>query len=121
MLILIAHGSRDPVWRGSLEALTQSVGDSLPREQVRLAFMQFTGPTLPEVVREGLAAGHGEFRILPLFMASAGHVDKDVKPLVEELAAAHPEARLEVMTPLGEDRLLPHLIVDIANRFSTQG
>jgi sirohydrochlorin cobaltochelatase len=121
MLILVAHGSRDPVWRGSLEALARSVGDSLPREHVRLAFMQFTGPTLPEVVRSGLAAGHTEFRILPLFMASAGHVDKDVRPLVEELAAAHPQARLEVMVPLGEDRLLPHLIADIANRPSTPG
>ena len=121
MLILIAHGSRDPVWRTSLEDLTRSVGHAMPQDQVRLAFMQFTGPTLPEVVAEGLGSGHTEFRILPLFMASAGHVDKDIRPLVEELAAEHPQARLEVMPPLGEDRLLPHLIVDIANRPSTRG
>jgi sirohydrochlorin cobaltochelatase len=121
MLILVAHGSRDPLWRGSLEALTRSVGDSLPGEEVRLAFMQFTGPTLPEVVQDGLASGHTEFRILPLFMASAGHVDKDVKPLVEELRSSHPRGRFQVLHPLGEDPLLPHLILDIFGRLSTQG
>jgi sirohydrochlorin cobaltochelatase len=121
MLVLIAHGSRDPVWRGSLETLTRTVGNSLPGEEVRLAFMQFTGPTLAEIVRDGLDSGHTDFRILPLFMASAGHVDKDVKPLVEELRAIHPRGRFQVLTPLGEDPLLPHLIVDIAGRRPTQG
>jgi len=120
MLILIAHGSRDAAWRGSLETLALSVGTLVSPEEVRLAFMQFTGPTLPEIVREAIGSGRTDFRILPLFLASAGHVDKDIKPLVEELAAAHPEARLEVIPPLGEDHLLPHLIADIASRSSTR-
>ena len=38
-------------------------------------------------------------------MASAGHVDKDIKPLVAQLAEAYPEVHLELLTPVGEDPL----------------
>jgi len=48
-----------------------------------------------------------------LFMASAGHVDKDIRPLVEKLALAHPELELDLMTPIGEEERFPTLIVDI--------
>jgi sirohydrochlorin cobaltochelatase len=115
MLILIAHGSRDPMWRESLEALTAVVQGGSPGSEVRLAFMQFTGPTLPEVVEEGWARGIREFRLLPLFMASAGHVDKDIRPMVEELAQRLPGGRLELLTPIGENRSFQKLVTKIAN------
>ncbi len=117
MLILIAHGSRDPSWRASLEHLTLRVAEGLsPDGDARLAFMQFDGPTLPEVVGEAVAEGATDLRLLPLFMASAGHVDKDIKPLVSELRSAHPSATLELLTPVGEDDLFPGLILDITRR-----
>jgi len=116
MLILVAHGSRDPLWRGSLHSLTEEVGTRLPSEEVRLAFMQFEGPTLPEVVEDAARDGHRGFRLLPLFMASAGHVDKDIKPLVTELVRKYPEAHFDLMIPVGEDDLFPSLITDIATK-----
>jgi sirohydrochlorin cobaltochelatase len=122
MLILVAHGSRDPYWRSSLETLAEMVSARMPSEEVRVVFMQFDGPTLPDVVEEAARSGQpSTLRLLPLFMASAGHVDKDIKPLVDELARAHPAVRLELMTPVGEDDLFPGLIVDIAANPSTPG
>jgi sirohydrochlorin cobaltochelatase len=114
LLILVAHGSRDPAWRGSLFALTETVQAKLEHEGVRVAFMQFDGPSLQDVVEEAVQSGHRTLRLLPLFMASAGHVDKDIKPLVAELAGAHPTIDMKLMTPVGEDDLFPDLIVDIA-------
>lgn len=113
MLILLAHGSRDAQWRGSIETLARAVQARSSSQPVRVAFMQFDGPTLPEIIRDGVADGHDSFQILPLFMASAGHVDKDIKPLVNELAVEHPHVDLRLMTPVGEDELFPGLIVDI--------
>ena len=115
MLVLIAHGSRDTEWRGSLSTLTAAVQAGSPSEEVRLAFMQFEGPTLSEVLEDAVAQGESSFRILPLFMASAGHVDKDVRPLVVELAARFPAATLELLGPVGESPLFPSLIQNIAN------
>jgi len=113
VLILVAHGSRDPRWRGSIHALAEAVSHEVQGEDVAVAFMQFDGPKLAEVVQEGMRKGDHSFRLLPLFMASAGHVDKDIKPMVEELAGAHPEIQLHLMTPVGEDRLFPSFVVDI--------
>lgn len=116
MLILVAHGSRDPGWRLPIEELAGTVGDRLAPETVRAAFMQFSGPTLPDVVEEGLASNEARIRILPLFMATAGHVDNDIRPMVDELRKNHPQATIELMTSVGEDPLFPELITDIARR-----
>jgi sirohydrochlorin cobaltochelatase len=116
MLILLAHGSRDARWRGSIETLAQAVQARSSSQPVRVAFMQFEGPTLAEVIQDGVAEGHRSFQLLPLFMASAGHVDKDIKPLVNELAVEHPHVDLRLMTPVGEDDLFPGLIIDIITR-----
>lgn len=93
----------------------------MPSEEVRVAFMQFAGPTLTEVVEEGVRSGESVLRLLPLFMASTGHVDKDIKPLVAELARAHPGVQMELLTPVGEDNLFPRLIIDIAARPLAEG
>lgn len=114
MLILIAHGSRDPNWRGSLESLTQEVRSASPEGGVGLAFMQFEGPTLTEVVEESWKEGVRAFRLLPLFMASAGHVDKDIRPLVDALAQRFREGRFETLAPVGENPLFHDLIKRIA-------
>ena len=115
MLILIAHGSRDARWRESLESLTHAVQSSSPEDEVRLAFMQFSGPTLAEVVEEGWRMGIRTFRLLPLFMATAGHVDKDIRPLVGELAQRFPGVTLDLLTPVGENPLFHELVKSIAN------
>jgi len=118
VLILLAHGSRDPRWRASVENLGRVVNRRLPAEEVRVAFMQFVGPTLPEAVEAAVRDGHRKANLLPLFMASAGHVDKDIKPMVSDLAREHPEIELNLMTPVGEDDLFCDLIIDIATETS---
>jgi len=120
MLILLAHGSRDPQWRESIENLARAVQARSSSQPVRVAFMQFEGPTLPETIREGVADGHDFFQLLPLFMASAGHVDKDIKPLVAGLEVEYPQAELKLITPVGEDELFPGLIIDIITSPSGQ-
>lgn len=116
MLILVAHGSRDPKWRESIERIADLVRSEVPTEDVGVAFMQFDGPTLTEVVEEMVLSGQRTLRLLPLFMASSGHVEKDVKPLVAELVRRHPGVKLDLMTPVGEDPLFTDLIVDIITR-----
>lgn len=114
MLVLVAHGSRNQEWRRSLEKLTEALQESGSGPEVRLAFMQFSGPTLEEVVREGESQGARDFRILPLFMASAGHVDKDIRPMVKSLAQRYPGLYFHLLPPVGEDPRFHRLIETIA-------
>lgn len=115
MLILVAHGSRDPAWRSSLHAVAEAVESRLAGGKVGVAFMQFDGPTLPEVVEKAINKGEDHLKLFPMFMASAGHVDKDIKPLVAELAQAHPGVQLDLLTPVGETPLFPGLIATIVS------
>ena len=116
MLILVAPGSRDDRWRGSVHTLARRVADQLPGTEVRVAFMQFEGPTIKDVVEQAVEEGYRNLRLLPLFVASAGHVDKDIAPMVEELAAARPGVTMDLMTPVGEDDLFPAFIKDVYSR-----
>ena len=121
MFVLIAHGSRDARWRKSLEDLADSLRARFSPEEVGLAFMQFDGLTLPELVEEGRSRGVSSFRLLPLFMASAGHVDKDIRPLVDELRGRYAELTLEILTPVGEDPRFWALVQDIAENAEPEG
>lgn len=121
MFVLIAHGSRDARWRVSLQTLAASVKAGSEPEAVALAFMQFDGPTLPDVIEKGVARGVTDFQLLPLFMASAGHVDKDIRPLVETLRKKFPGVGLELLTPIGEDPRFQGLIQTIADTAPARG
>ena len=96
-----------------MEGLARAVQRGLPAEEVRVAFMQFDGPTVPEVVAEAVRSGETRLRLLPLFMASAGHVDNDIRPLADELARKYKSVELELLDPVGENDLFPVLLIDI--------
>jgi sirohydrochlorin cobaltochelatase len=102
MLILIAHGSRDPRWRASVEAVTTALQDDLGVERIGLAYMDCTPPTLMDVAQEAVRRGVRRIRILPLFLAVEGHVERDVVPLVDQVRAAVGSLEIELLEPVGQ-------------------
>jgi sirohydrochlorin cobaltochelatase len=102
MLILIAHGSRDPRWRTSVEGVVDSLQRELGPGSVRLAYMDCTPPTLMDVASQAVAEGVTSLRVLPLFLAEEGHVERDVRPLVEEARLAFPDIAVEQLPPVGQ-------------------
>jgi sirohydrochlorin cobaltochelatase len=97
MLILIAHGSRDPRWRASVEQVVKGVEADVGPGNVRLAYMDLTPPTLLEVASEAARNGSTRIRVLPLFLATEGHVERDVQPLVDGV-----RARIDLLPPIGQ-------------------
>lgn len=114
MLVLIAHGSHDPRWRASVEKLTESLQDDLGRDKVRLAYMQCTPPTLMDVADEAIRAGVRRIRVLPLFLAGEGHVDRVIRPLVEQVNKTHASIEMELLPPVGQHRVFQGLLRQIA-------
>jgi sirohydrochlorin cobaltochelatase len=102
MLILIAHGSRDPRWRASVERVTAALQEDLGKEQVGLAYMDCAPPTLMEVATAAVAVGVQKIRILPLFLAVEGHVERDVVPLVDQVRTALDAVEIELLEPVGQ-------------------
>jgi sirohydrochlorin cobaltochelatase len=102
MLILIAHGSHNPAWRASVEQVVESLQAEVGADRVRLAYMDCTPPTLMDVAADAVQRGIASVRVLPLFLAAEGHVDRDIRPLIDQLKEAHRSLRVELLVPMGQ-------------------
>ena len=114
MLILIAHGSRDPKWRAPFERLEAELRADLGNDAVRLCWMEVCAPTLADAVGAAAACGAKQVKVLPLFLASGGHVDNDIPPLVDAARDAHPNIAFHLLPPVGMHAQFAVLLKEIA-------
>jgi sirohydrochlorin cobaltochelatase len=117
VLILIAHGSRNQGWRASVERVVSAVAAGRTHPSVRLAYMDCTPPTLMDVATEAVAAGERTLLVLPLFLAEEGHVERDVRPLVDEVRRIVPQfVHVELLDPVGQQPEFTDVLGRIAER-----
>jgi sirohydrochlorin cobaltochelatase len=114
MLILIAHGSPRAAWRESVEKLIESLQQDLGRDAVRLAYMERTPPTLMDAATDAVREGATSIRVLPLFLAGEGHVERNIRPLVDEVDLAFPEIDVELLPAAGQHPLFREMLRGIA-------
>jgi sirohydrochlorin cobaltochelatase len=119
-LVLMAHGSKDPRWRGTFECLYESVRMNFG-EGIRLAYMEFVGPTLMDVAKECFAEGVLSLRVLPLFMAGGAHVATDIPEQMAQVREAFPGMAVEAMSPIGEDPRMFAVIMEIIGEHARRG
>jgi sirohydrochlorin cobaltochelatase len=101
-LILFAHGARDPRWALPFEAVAERVRAAQPGVPVRVAYLDFMTPSLPDAAGELAAAGCSRIEVLPMFLGAGGHVRQDLPRLLQSLRDAHPGLRLTLHTAVGE-------------------
>lgn len=114
LLILLAHGSRDPRWQEPFKALTLSLREQLGQQKVALAYMEMAEPGLLDIAEKAIATGVTDFIILPLFMAAGGHVSKDIPLQAERLRQLGNDIKVEVLPPIGEHPLVVDALKTIA-------
>jgi sirohydrochlorin ferrochelatase len=80
-------------------------------------------PTLLDAVGEAVRDGCRQLHVLPLFLAPEGHVDRDIRPLVEQARTAFPDITIDFMTPIGQlpgfRRLLSSLALEMGALYGT--
>ena len=111
-LILFAHGARDPRWAAPFDAVAAQVRAQRPDVPVRLAFLEFMTPSLPDAGAELAALGCVDLQVLPLFLGAGGHVRKDLPLLIETLRSTHPGLAVTLQPAVGE---LPRITAAIAD------
>jgi sirohydrochlorin cobaltochelatase len=102
MLILLAHGSHDPRWRGAMEQMMSQLQAESCTQDIQLAFMQCAPPTLEDTLEIARRAGARHVRVLPLFLTRCGHVERTVCPMVAAIQARFEDIEIELLAPLGE-------------------
>lgn len=106
VMILFAHGARDPEWARPVEAVAAKLRDAFPDKRIEIAFLEFMQPTLSEavarVIEVGLLTEAANIHILPFFIAQGGHLRKELPVMLAELREQHPEHSFHMLPPLGE-------------------
>ncbi|WP_405666159.1 sirohydrochlorin chelatase [Streptomyces sp. NBC_01166] len=106
VLLVIAHGSRDPRHAATVHALTARVRSLRPGLRVETGFLEFNAPSVPRVLERLAAEGAGEVVALPLLLTRAFHAKSDIPSVLREARARLPRLRIGQAEVLGPSPLL---------------
>ncbi|MDG5500425.1 CbiX/SirB N-terminal domain-containing protein [Marinobacter sp. BGYM27] len=110
-VLLLAHGSSDPKWCETFEALARPSLDAIP--EAAIAYMELSEPSLASEIARASRDGIEKVTVLPLFLAAGRHLRKDVPEMLAQLSARH-GVITELAAPIGEHPLLAESISQIA-------
>src|SRR6185369_18069975 len=113
-IILLGHGSRDPLWRRPIEAVAQRLRTGHPGLAVSCADMELEQPDAAAAAAQLVAAGVERVTVVPMFLGTGKHARDDLPRLLEALRQAHPVAHFELQRPVGEDPRVLDLLAAIA-------
>lgn len=112
--ILLAHGSRDPLWRQPIEAVADRIRQIAPTIHVRCAYLEATVPDLPTSATELANLGVTSITVMPLFLGMGKHARDDLPVLLAALQASHPGIAFCLRPAVGEDAQMIELMARIA-------
>lgn len=113
-IVLLGHGSRDPLWHGPMLSLAERLQQRAPAITVRCAYLEWTPPGLIDLVDSLVSQGHVGIRLLPLFLGMGKHAREDLPALTQQLSDRYPQLRLEVLPSAGETGALLDLLAELA-------
>ncbi|MBC7780670.1 MAG: CbiX/SirB N-terminal domain-containing protein [Proteobacteria bacterium] len=111
-LVLFAHGARDARWAEPFEAIRTALQAQQPTRRIELAFLEFMQPSLDEVAAALHADGVERALVVPLFLATGGHLRRDLPAMVEAIGVRFPGLEFRIEAPLGESPAMRRAIVD---------
>ncbi|MEV6792046.1 sirohydrochlorin chelatase [Streptomyces sp. NPDC051320] len=103
VLLVIAHGSRDPRHAATVHALTRRVRSLRPGVRVETGFLEFNAPAVPQVLDRLAAEGVRDVVALPLLLNRAFHAKSDIPAVLRQ---ARPRLRIRQAEVLGPAPLL---------------
>jgi len=102
-IILLAHGSPDPLWKQPFESLYHQVIQTYGEDNVSLAYMELTSPSLEDAITV-LGKEIRSLAVLPLFLAVGRHLRQDVPAQIAVLQKDN--LHIELLPPIGDDELV---------------
>jgi sirohydrochlorin ferrochelatase len=120
-LLLVAHGSADPRAAAMTRALARAVRRRRPGVEVRVAFLDHTGPRPGSALFELSARGHRAVTVVPLLLTAAYHGRIDLPAAIAAAQADGPGIEVVLTDVLGPDPLLlaglRHRLAQAVTRF----
>ncbi|MFD5557896.1 sirohydrochlorin chelatase [Streptomyces sp. NPDC127068] len=99
VLLVIAHGSRDPRHAATVHALVERVRALRPGLRVETGFLDFNVPSVPSVLESLAARGVSEVIAQPLLLTRAFHAKADIPAVLREAPAGMRVRQAAVLGP----------------------
>ena len=111
-VILIGHGSLRSASGASMIRIAARLRERGVAPLVEAAFLNYSRPTLAEMVEKVAAAGATTITVQPYFLIAGVYVQNDLRALVAEVAAQFPTLEFQLAPVIGAHPAL----VDLAQR-----
>ncbi|MFD6492982.1 sirohydrochlorin chelatase [Streptomyces sp. NPDC060188] len=99
VLVVIAHGSRDPRHAATVHALVRRVRAARPGLRVETGFLDFNVPSVQGVLASLDAEGVRDVVALPLLLTRAFHAKSDIPAVLREAPSRMRVRQAEVLGP----------------------
>jgi sirohydrochlorin cobaltochelatase len=113
-LVFLAHGSRDPLWRGPVEAIAERVRQIDPNCLVRCAYLELTEPDLASCVAELAKLGVDAVTVVPLFLGLGKHAREDIPQITGTMRDRYPMIAFTLRPAIGEDARFVDMIAQMS-------
>lgn len=113
-VIILAHGSRDPLWRAPIEAIAQQVAQRDPQANVCCAYLELSEPDMTTAVAGLVDQGATTIRVMPLFFGMGKHAREDLPVIMKTMATTYSGVHFELLPTAGEDARMTALLASIA-------
>jgi precorrin-8X/cobalt-precorrin-8 methylmutase len=114
-IILVGHGSPRKE-ANNIEVignlLHKTIHPGCDGQCVRVAYMQFASPDIPETISACAEAGATKVILHPFFLSPGMHVTKDIPGMIEEARARHRNVEFIYTEPLGVHEGLAEIVLD---------
>jgi len=85
-LLLIGHGTRDPMGRGELLTVASQVRALCGDVHVEPCFLELASPTIAEAIGAAYRCGVRRLTVVPCLLFAAGHAKRDIPEAVQAAA-----------------------------------
>ncbi|MEW2450428.1 sirohydrochlorin chelatase [Streptomyces parvulus] len=99
VLLVIAHGSRDPRHAATVHALVRRARALRPDVRVETGFLEFNVPSVPGVLESLATEGVRDVVALPLLLTRAFHAKTDIPAVLADAPARLNVRQAEVLGP----------------------
>ena len=111
-VLILAHGSRVPETKKTIESVAEQVRAGLPGVPVQIAYMEFCQDNIRGGIEKLAAQGVDEILAAPYFLFEGIHIHEDIPREIEKILRDFPGVTLRMGRTLGADPRLAAILLD---------
>ena len=113
-IVLFGHGARNPEWAEPFHSIRDAMLKREPDAMVELGFLEAMQPTLDQAIDALVARGATNIAIVPIFIATGGHIARDLPQLAAAAMDRHSHVEVTIAAPVGQAVTIIEAMADYA-------